>query len=337
MLLTRVLWTSVLSAVVLQPALLRSVHAQTVAGTTGRYKIVMEMDASLPDHTIYRPVDLAEIQHPLPIVAFANGACANAGNAFQGYLAEIASHGFLVVADGPIDPSAPGRPPQPGSPSAEIPSPAAAPGSAKPPVIPFIQSKTSQMFETMDWAQSQSQTPSSKYFSKLDPGLLAVMGQSCGGLQALVAAADARVRTAVIFNSGVIRRMPPMPGGSAAPEGAPRLPTPPMSLPGSPEMLKLLHTPLIYIIGGETDIAYKNSETDFDQIEKVPVFNANLTGVGHNGTLWQPHGGKFAEVATGWLLWQLKGDASAGALFIGPACGLCHDPDWKVKVKNFAE
>jgi hypothetical protein len=56
---------------------------------------------------------------------------------------------------------------------------------------------------------------------------------------------------------------------------------------------------------------------------------------GHNGTYWQPHGGKFAEVATQWLLWQLKGDKKASAMFTGDQCGLCKASEWKVARKNW--
>jgi len=30
-------------------------------------------------------------------------------------------------------------------------------------------------------------------------------------------------------------------------------------------------------------------------------------------------------VALAWLNWQLRGDAKAGALFVGDNCGLCND------------
>ena len=56
--------------------------------------------------------------------------------------------------------------------------------------------------------------------------------------------------------------------------------------------------------------------------------------VGHNGSYWEPHGGKFAEVATSWLLWQLKRDQKAGAMFTGATCGLCQAAAWKVERKN---
>jgi len=92
--------------------------AQTMPETTGPYKVVMELDPSLPNHTIYRPEQLARVKGKLPVVTFGNGGCQNAGNAFREYLSEIASHGFLVTANGPIvaePPRVPGRPAPPGA------------------------------------------------------------------------------------------------------------------------------------------------------------------------------------------------------------------------------
>ena len=311
--------------------------AQSAPETTGPYKVVMEMDPSLPEHTVYRPEQVSRVKGKLPVVAYGNGACANAGNAFENYLAEVASYGFLVVANGPINPAAPGRPPKPGQPFPPFPAPpkgetGPAAGSGRP---PFQQSKTTQLYETMDWAKVQNATDGSPYKGKLDLASMAVMGQSCGGLQVLEAAGDPRVKTAVILNSGIIRNAVPLPEGESSAKGAPmRVPVAGLVLPGSPETLKKLHTPVIYVIGGESDIAFKNAEQDFSEIEAVPVFKANMD-TGHNGTYWQPHGGKFAEVATEWVLWQLKGDKKAGAMFTGEECGLCTAPEWKVARKNW--
>src|SRR5258708_18108408 len=60
---------------------------------SGAYKAVMEMDANLPDHTIYRPDDLSALNGvSLPIVIWGNGACVNAGNAFRNFLVDISSY-----------------------------------------------------------------------------------------------------------------------------------------------------------------------------------------------------------------------------------------------------
>ncbi|WP_342671438.1 hypothetical protein [Nonomuraea candida] len=64
----------------------------------------------------------------------------------------------------------------------------------------------------------------------------------------------------------------------------------------------------------------------------LPAFMGNLD-VGHFGTYAQPNGGEFGRVGAAWLKWQLKGDATARAVFVGPACGRCSGP-WQVQRKN---
>ena len=49
------------------------------------------------------------------------------------------------------------------------------------------------------------------------------------------------------------------------------------------ERLKKIHTPTLYLLGGESDIAYNNGMDDYKQINHVPVFVANMN-VGHGGT-----------------------------------------------------
>lgn len=297
--------------------------------TTGPYKVVMEMDPSLPDHTIFRPQNLSSVKGKLPIVAVAHGACYDVGNFSSRYAYEIASYGFLVVADGEISQELEAATEKLVSARRQ----AVAQSNAVPqadlgaalPQAQLKRSRTRQLFEAMDWAKMQSEKAGSPYRGKLDPAAIAVMGASCGALQALDAALDMRVKTAVVLNSGIMR--------TGIPEGeAARKLMADLQLPG-PDILKKLHTPVIYLMGGPTDIAFENSVTDFAEIEKVFVFRANLN-VGHGGTFFEPHGGKFAEAATQWLLWQLKGDRKAGAVFVGDNCGLCTASEWKVERKN---
>jgi hypothetical protein len=316
------------AALLLAAALCCSLSAQSVRETTGPYNVVMEVIPSLPNHTVYHPENPAVVKGKLPIIAFGNGACGNAGNAFQYFLSEIASHGFLVVANGPIDLNIPTRVQMQKLAQSMASNPKAEPGKNAGPMprIPLGGSKTSQMYETMDWAKVQNENKESPYHAKLDLSAIAVMGQSCGGLQALEAASDPRVKTAVILNSGIIRDMSVIRGLSGPG-------TPPMELPGSVESLGKLHSPTIYLVGGKNDMAYPNAEADFAEIKGVPLFKANLD-VGHGGTFMEPHGGKFAEITTQWLRWQLKGDQKAGKMFVGENCGLCRQAEWKVERKN---
>jgi hypothetical protein len=264
-------------------------------GGTGPYPAVMVSDRTLTTQTVFRPQDLSAFgqTRKLPIVAWGNGACANSPWEHVNFLSEVASHGFLVLAIGPMP--AEGQKGAPGGPTT-----------------------SSLMTDAINWAMAQNDDATSQYYGKLDPARIGVAGMSCGGLQALETAPDPRVTTAVICNSGILGN----PGSGMG--GMPKL---------TKDHLAKLHSPILYILGGERDIAYKNGMDDVRRIDHLPVFAANLN-VGHGGTYGQPHGGDFAKVATAWLQWQLKGDADAGQMFEGEPCGVAKMEGWKVEKKN---
>jgi len=262
-------------------------------GGTGQYSAIMETDSSLPTHTIFRPQDLNAFdkKNKLPIITWGNGACANSPWEHVNFLNEVASHGFLVIATGPM--------PIEGE-----------KGKGK--------SQSSQLLDAVDWAIAQNKDNQSPYYKKIDVSKIAVSGMSCGGLQTLEVAGDPRITTTVVCNSGI-------------------LPNPGDGMPGMPqltkEQLKELHTPTLYLLGGESDIAYNNGMDDYRRINHVPVFVGNMH-VGHGGTYSQSHGGEFAKVATAWYKWQLKGDSEAGKLFTGNPCGLSKSTVWTMEKKN---
>jgi dienelactone hydrolase len=271
----------------------------------GPYAAVAEPAPGLPTHTLYRPRDLEALKGAkLPIVAWANGGCANDNSGFRSFLTEIASHGYLIVAIGPyIDRPAP-RP---------TPVPAPSPNGPGPGVDP---TQSSQLTDAINWARTEDSRTGSPLRGFIATDKIAVMGQSCGGLQALDLASDPRVTTTVIWNSGIYTR----PGGRSG-------------IRLSKDKLKGLRAPIAYFIGGPTDIAYPNAVDDYARIEKIPALLANLP-VGHGGDYGLPEGGPFAPVGAAWLDWQLKGDAEAKAVFVGSRCGLCGDPAWTVQSKN---
>lgn len=73
-------------------------------------------------------------------------------------------------------------------------------------------------------------------------------------------AADPRVRAVVVHNSGVLTTS----------LGGPL----PAAMNIGKDALTRLHTPVIYIMGGPTDIAYANGMDDFKKIDTVPVMVA---------------------------------------------------------------
>lgn len=262
-------------------------------GGTGPYKAIMKEEASLQAHTIFVPQDLSAFnaKKQLPVLVWGNGACTNSPWEHYKFLNEIASYGFIVVATGYI------------------------PMDEQPYRGPM--STTEQQIESIDWVYAQNADSSSPYYQKIDVKNIAVAGMSCGGLQTLYNCADPRIKTLMVCNSGLFNSE----NASSAVGG---MPMPPKS------KLKEIHSSIIYILGGETDIAYGNGMDDFHRIDHVPACATNLP-VGHGGTYRQPHGGEFSVVALAWLQWQLKGDQEAAKMFKGSDCDLSKREGWTIE------
>jgi hypothetical protein len=262
-------------------------------GGTGPYSALMVAENTLLTHTVFRPKDLSVFGKKNKLPIIAWGNGACANSPWEHV-------NFLSeVASYGFLVIAIGPIPQEGQ-----------RGSGR--------STSSQLTDAINWAIAQNSNKKSQYYKKIDITKIAVSGMSCGGLQTLEIAPDPRITTAVICNSGILGT----PGSGMA--GMPGL---------TKDHLSKLHTPTLYILGGEKDIAYGNGMDDFKRINHVPVFAANMD-VGHGGTYRQPHGGEFAKVATAWYKWQLKGDKEAGKTFTGNPCGLAQNPLWKVEKKN---
>jgi hypothetical protein len=130
--------------------------------TNRPYRVQEIMEPSLARHTVYRPIDLKAVKGKLPIMAFGNGGCFLIGNAFETYLTEIASYGFLIIANGPIQPAFPpeGRPGVNGTTQGQ-------PSDAVVGTLSPERSKTSYLFKAIDWAVAQSKDPKSPYYGKI--------------------------------------------------------------------------------------------------------------------------------------------------------------------------
>jgi len=263
-------------------------------------EVTIEAAEGLATHTVYRPANLAAFpaSDKLPIVVWGNGACRMDGLMFERYLTKIASHGFLVVAVGPKN----------------------AREQAKQAGTPVGGGATgAHLIQAIDWAIKEHTRAGSPLAGKIDTATVAMMGQSCGGLMAIESAHDPRVDTLVIWNSGVFNTAPP---------GMGRLTT------ATKETLATIHSNTAYFNGGVSDIAFENSNDDVKRLGKVPLFYGVMKDAGHAATYAHVNGGKFGEVGANWLLWRLKGDQKAGAMFDGPDCGLCKDAAWTVEKKG---
>ena len=267
-------------------------------GGTGPYSAIATEDGSLPGMTIYRPRDLSPFGETLklPILLWGNGACANTTEEHKNFLNEIASHGYVVLAIGLLD---------------QI---------ENRDETSRRRTQSSQLLRALDWMIAENQRDDSRYSAKVDTAKVAAMGMSCGGLQAIEVSVDPRISTTVVCNSGVLPEPSPIPGMPALKK----------------DVLQELHAPVLYIMGGPSDIAYKNAMDDFSRVNHVPIVMTNFD-VGHGGTYARPHGGEFTPVALAWLDWRLKGKKKESEVFLGEGSKLARDPDWKVEHKNFPQ
>lgn len=273
---------------------------------TGLYPAVTEVDPLLDGYVVYRPSDLSPFAGgKLGVFVWGNGACAADGTSSRQHLAEIASHGYLVIAPGGWKSGPNARDPR---------------DPPRPPGSPFTTPTTaSDLAHALDWAIAENGRTGSPYLGLIDPAAIALGGFSCGGIQALRLADDPRVDTLVVQNSGIFIEQPP--GGATG------------EMAMSKDQLKAIHTPVLYLLGGESDIAYANGMDDYARIDHVPAMMVNLP-VGHGGTYHEPNGGKAAAIVVDWLEWRLRGDSESRAAFACPEGRWCRDSQVSIERKN---
>lgn len=134
--------------------------------------VIEQATATLRNHTIYRPQTLMDNDN-LPIVVWGNGACSNDGLSQADFLSEIASHGYIAIANG-------------------------APGGGG-----TNDGHETELVKAIDWAIAENGRACSQFYGKLNIEKIASMGWSCGGGMAHYAAVDPRVDTGVALNSGL--------------------------------------------------------------------------------------------------------------------------------------
>ena len=249
-------------------------------GGSGPHKAVAVREKSLTDFVVYRPVNLDAAmtvgqpgmwatgeakKEKLPVLIFCNGGCMDTSIGYENMLADIASHGYVVVAIGELQMFAQHENDQ--------------------------HTPSSMVKKALDWICNSS----SPYYKYINTEKIAAAGHSCGGAQVLANAADPRLKTYIILNAGMGKMT--MADASA-------------------KSLKNLHGPILYLVGGTTDVAWQNAQMDYKVIKHVPVVLADNTQSGHGGTYDQANGGANARMVRAWLDWLLRDKQENEKLFI---------------------
>lgn len=179
---------------------------------------------------------------------------------------------------------------------------------------PIGQTESAELMRGLELMLQQNRTKGTDFYHIIDTTMIAAAGHSCGGAQVLYNAGDPRLKTYLILNAGM---------GDMEMAGASR---------GS---LPRLHAPILYIVGGQSDVAYENAQKDYTRISHVPVCLANHPASGHGGTYYDKFGGDYGRLVLDWLDWQLKGRQENAKIF------LAEKPTgydgWELKNKNFID
>jgi predicted alpha/beta-hydrolase family hydrolase len=257
------------------------------------YAVIRERAIGIPDRTVYRPVGGSEPRGTFPIVVWANGGCRHSNVFFATALTLLAAQGYVVVADG-----------APETPSTSETEPTALPHRIR---------------DVLDWINESEDARTQ--LSDASPDHIAVMGQSCGGIEALVAGADPRVGTVVSLNSGF---------------------APTTTLGYERELLDDLHTPVLFVHGGPQAVEYFNSLGNYSLVN-VPAAVIEATDAGHSGIFHGVRDGHqdgtlgvtedLIRILAEWLSYCFGRSLSAREFLTGPA-GVAALPGWTIEHKD---
>jgi len=277
-------------------------------GGSGPYKAIMTEEEGLTDFTIFRPENLkatVSAEGRLPVILFGNGGCARSSLGHADFLTDIASYGYVIAAVGPY--------------ALEDNSVFTFPFTDEQ-IVSMGKDANDLIDVALNYLEEKNKDKKSIFYKQLKTNKTAAMGYSCGGVQALIISArhDDRIKTTVALNSGA-------------------------NSPGdlldslfAKEQLNDLTKPIIYIIGGEGDIARPNALDDYERIEHIPVVIAAKPDVGHEGTYAEPYGGAFSKMSRAWLDYEIKKDKSNKNLFVnGEIPSEFESDNWTITQKNF--
>jgi predicted alpha/beta-hydrolase family hydrolase len=268
---------------------------QTTSAVDVHLPVVREAAEGAPQYTVYRPAD-GKGRDAYPVVVWGNGACNHKTDVeFIASLSLLASHGFVVIAEGYYA----------GAPATGVPE------GAQP----------SLLTGAIDWAEQADRRGLNSLRHRLDLDKVAIAGQSCGGIEALAAGDDPRAKAVLSLNSGLF----PTPVLGYGREELAQITAPILFVDGGPTDVAYQNTIDNYALVTSPTIRVSNADAGHTGLwhnTRNNVADATITL-------------EADVVLTQYLDFVLNGNAAAGAYFLGESPGITAVTPWTVESKGY--
>jgi dienelactone hydrolase len=169
----------------------------------------------------------------------------------------------------------------------------------------------------IEWAIRENKTSNSPYANRLDVNRIVAAGNSCGGMTSLaLASRDSRVKSVYILSGSSL-------GPNTTKEAAGAL-------------MSKVSAPVLFIVGGEEDIARKPSNLDYSLLrDGIAAMVVSRSAGDHRTISTDPAiQSDAADIGVNWFKATLHDDKDAIKALRTSLCAKCDRSTWSAESKN---
>jgi dienelactone hydrolase len=277
-----------------------------VALLTGGLLIAQPASAADPAVTKESPANLpgynvyrpAKMKHrAMPVIAWGNGGCVRSDASWTNLYERWVREGYFVITIT-----------QP---------PGAAPLTMANAMAPGARYTADDQAAAINWAVKENATRGSPYYHRLDPRRIVAAGNSCGGITSLtLASRQINLKSVFVLS-----------GSSIGPG---------QKVEASQAIMSKVTVPVMFIVGGEEDIARVPANMDYDQLPAGGAAMVVMRSSGDHRTVSTDAAIQrdAGEISVNWFKATLYNDRAARKTLATTLCAGCDLKIWTVKSKN---
>jgi len=233
----------------------------------------------------------------MPIIAWANGGCVRSDATWTSLFERWAREGYFVITIT----QPPGAPPL----------------TAANAMAPGGRFTVDDQAAAINWAIRENETRGGPYRHHLDTRRIVAAGNSCGGITSLtLASRQSNLKSVFVLS-----------GSSVGPG---------QKVEASQAIMSKVTVPVMFIVGGDEDIARVPANMDYDQLPAGGAAMVVMRSAGDHRTVsTEPAILRDAgEISVNWFKATLYNDRAARKALTSTLCAGCDPRIWTVKSKN---